>query len=152
MEKKQGLSNVQRKMLDEIYTEQFDTLAKPIIYERREGRERIVAEIVKQELKTGPLKDVFDKMQAAYSAYEKAKPYLEKNGLKFYDKPDKPRLEIANGYSSIRHPKLKKYDDESTKIETRLATKKKEIRARVYGLDATYEEVEREIAKEIAGI
>lgn len=156
MESKQGLNNVQRKMLDEIYTEQFEALAKPILQERAEGLKRLKLEVLKEEMEKKPVKDVLAKLTAARDAYQSASSYLLEHGLRIsgYSRSsrDEDQLEFASSYDSVRHPKIAKYEQETRVIEERLATKKKEIRARVYGMDTTYAEVEKEITKELESI
>ena len=151
MEKKTGLNNVQRKMLDEIYTEQFDKVTAPILQKRAEGLAKLKNEVLAEEAGKAPLKTAFAKINAAREAYESVEKYLQEQGLKFsaYRYRDREGLEF-NTYSGIRHPKIAKYEDATREIEVKLANKKKEIRARIYGMDTTYEEVEKEISKEIA--
>lgn len=152
MEKKINLNNVQRKMLDEIYMEQFDTLARPILQERQDGLERLKTEVLKSELEKNPMKSVMEKIRVAEMAVKAAGEYMQKNGLKIEDQNyrSKERILELNTYNGIRHPKILRYEEETHKIEAKLAKKKKEIRARVYGLDATYEQVEKEVSRELA--
>lgn len=154
MEKKEGLNNVQRKMLDEIYTEQFEKLAEPIIRERREGLKRIKIAILKKESEKKPVKDVLAKAAAAREAYQAAAGYLVENGLRIKDfsSRDEYSLDFASSYDSLTHPEIAEYETETRAIEERLATKKKEIRARIYGMDTTYSQVEEEINRELASI
>ena len=55
-------------------------------------------------------------------------------------------------YDCVDYPAIRKFKEETYKIETKLAERKKEIRARIYGMDTTYEAVEKEIEKYISDI
>ncbi len=151
MDKKVGLNNVQRRMLDEIYTEQFDKVSSTILNRRREGYQALSRKVLKEEADKAPLKTALVKFAEAYKAAKHIEDYLSDNGLRLDNRIYEVELEVST-YSGNTHPKLLKHSEETREIEIDLAKKKKEIRARIYGMDTTYEEVEKEISKEIASI
>lgn len=152
MEKKTDLNNTQRKMLDEVYMQHFDVVVHNIRDKRKSEYEKL-----KQSVK----KEFMKKYAAKISAYEKAAAELwkldeamrEDGGIRLFryssDKPSKVEVEIS---CSGDIPTLEKYETETRKIEEELSRKKKEIRARIYGMDMTYEQVESEISRELASI
>ena len=151
MEKKTDLNNTQRKMLDEVYMQHFEVVVKNIKDKRNAEYDRL-----KQQVKKDFMKKYADKI----SAYEKAAEILwkldqtqEETGLQLFryssDRPNKLEVSIRNSYCI---PVLQKYSEETRRIEEELSKKKKEIRARIYGMDMTYEQVESEISKELASI
>lgn len=138
-------------MLDEIYCEQFEKAVRPILLKRKEGYEALKVKVLKSELSKSPMKDVMKKLGDAYKAVKDVKDYMEENGLRLNNSLYEQELTI-DSYRYLPNPTLSKYNDETNEIEQSLAKKKKEIRARIYGMDTTFEEVEREISKEIASI
>lgn len=138
-------------MLDEIYTEQFDKHVEPIFKARQEEQALLRLKVVESESRTPKVKDAIDKIIAAKEAFDGIEKYLERRGMRLSSEPRVAWLEI-NGYGDVRHPALQAHVEETRKIEVDLAKKKKEIRARVYGMDTTYAEVEREVARELASI
>lgn len=154
MNKKEGLSSVQRKMLDEIYTEQFETITEPILRKREVGLDALRTEVLRDEAKKEPMKEVLAACIFAHKAIKKAEKYMEDNGLSLDHGfgRDEVELRLDNSYRTVTHPRIAEYEEETSNIKISLAKKKKEIRARIYGMDTTYEEVEREIKKEIESI
>lgn len=158
MEVQKNLNNIQRKMLDGIYTEEFNTISNAILNKRKEAYEKLKSEIIKEESAKEPVKTLLKKAAEAKQAFAKAVPYMKERGLKLeshYDYKDWGKLEIkgANSWSdSSVHPKLVEFRAETQRIELELAKKKKEIRAKIHGLNTTYEVVEREIKEELKSL
>lgn len=151
MEKKTGLNNVQRKMLDEIYSEQFEK-KKGAILGKREVEYKILADkVLAEEAKKAPLKEMLTAISVAFKLTEKNSEYMKLHGLNLDNRVYENKLEI-NTYGSYNHPSLEKHKVETRRIDQELAEKKKEMRARIYGMDTTYTEVEKEIGRLIAGI
>lgn len=151
MKEKVGLNNVQRKMLDEIYTEQFDKIAGGILSLRTQEYEKLKLTVLRDERKKEPVKSILEHLESAEKLVEKHKNYFDDNGLRFDNTIHKNDVTISR-YDSILHPKLKAYSDKTREIEIDLAKKRKEIRARVYGLNTTYAEVEKEVSAFIADL
>jgi hypothetical protein len=151
METKTNLNNVQRKMLDEVYTAHFQTLAQNILQERNTEYKKLCEKVKEIETKKHKVKlDAYLKVCKSMCDLDES---LRKEGLRVFryssSKPEQIEIEVNEAY---KYPLLAKHKDETRKIEEELSRKKKEIRARIYGMDMTYEQVEKEIAKEIASI
>lgn len=152
MEKKVGLNNTQRKMLDEVYMEQFDKIERASKEKRTREREVLSNKVLAYELKTPLMKILMKSIGDAYTAFKKSEKYMKDNGLSLENNPHESELRIGRGWNSLVHPDMRKFDDETSRIEEDFAKSRKEIRARIYGMETTYAEVEGEIAKYIANI
>lgn len=153
MEAKKELNNAQRKMLDEIYCEQFDKISKPILGKRAEGLQKLKQEVLKEEIAKDPVKTSLKMLNDATKYIKKHEEHYNKMGLKLSSSlPTSFSLEFQYGWKAEQHPKIQKYLEETAKIELDLANKKKEIRSRIYGMSTTYEEVDAEIREYIKGI
>ena len=135
-------------MLDEIYTDQFDKIASGILHERANGHSKLKIQVLKDERLKEPAKSILKHLQSACELMEKNKDYFQENGLRLENSLYKNDLSM-NSYDG-KHPKLYAYEQKTHEIEVELAKKRKEIRARVYGLNTTYEEVEKEVSAYIA--
>ena len=153
MDKKTNLNNTQRKMLDEVYMEAFDGVSHNILEKRTEGYTKLSDKIIKEESKRAIVKETIQSYNLIVKKIKKCEEYLGKNGLTLNGVPYNLNnsLTVESQYSCDgKHPKLKKYQAETDKIKAKLARNKREVRARIYGMDTTYEAVEKEIAKYIA--
>lgn len=154
MEAKKDLNNQQRKMLDEIYTEQFKKKEQRILEDRREGYQDLHKKVLKKERSSKNVKAVMDAATKFRELVLKHKEEFDEKGLTIdhYYRDDKFDLKISDSYRSQTHPDLKAYQEETYVIEENLAKVKKEMRARIYGLNTTYEEVDKEIAEILKGL
>jgi type II secretory ATPase GspE/PulE/Tfp pilus assembly ATPase PilB-like protein len=156
MDPKKNLNNVQRKMLDEVYMEHFDSIYDRIMDKRKDefnkledsllivARKKYAKEIAELNKVVGKMANLSDKI------YEES-GFQIKADNRYRDELEKGEFVIKFRNES-RHPKLAAHKDETSKIHVELMRKKKEIRARIYGLDMTYETIEAEIEKEIKDI
>lgn len=148
MEVKRNLNNVQRKMLDQIYTEQFSQKERAILDKRDKGYEVLKAQILESERKSPANKAVLEAGKKFYDLLTKNKGQLATKSLGFTQTIHSlPQLEFSYSYGNNGgiHPKLSAYSDETTRLRTELAHKKQEVRARIYGLATTFDEVKREV-------
>jgi len=155
MKPKKELNAQQRKMLDEVYMHQFDTIARKQSDQRMEDRKKLEYETVKKELAKEPLKTLLKKLNDAFESQERNAEYLKEHGLKVDSKLYKPEIKTTrrSSYDDVLpHPVMEKFDKETREIEIDLSNKRKEIRARIYGLSTTFEEVDAEIKNYINGI
>lgn len=152
MTPKKDLNNVQRKMLDEIYTEQFDKIEHGILKLRVQEYEKLKDKVLETESKKEPLKTMLTHMEAGYKLWKKHEDDLRKMGIRFCDRPDEPKLRIDYYNEDYTHPLLQAHKEKTHEIELDLAQKRKEIRARVYGMATTYEEVNKEVSEYISTI
>jgi len=148
MEVKRNLNNVQRKMLDQIYTEQFSQKERAIIEKRDKGYETLKQQILESERKSPAVRAVLEAGKRYFELVEKNRPQLASKSLSITQTIHSlPQLEFGYSYSRDGgvHPKLSAYSDETTRIRTELAQKKQEVRARIYGLATTFDEVKTEV-------
>ncbi len=147
METKTGLNNTQRKMLDDVYMEQYRKIEQSVLDKRKAEIKVLYSAVIKKEKSKEPLKTAFKKIQEGIEAYRSIKAYLADNGMRLDSSlPTETELEIYNGYSSnAPHPDVVEFDRKTEEIKQKLYEKRKEIRARIYGLSSTYEEVDAEI-------
>jgi hypothetical protein len=149
MEVKKNLNNVQRKMLDEIYTEQFKKRERTISDERQAGLNQLQQKCLKGFKQDKEVKKMLEVGKAFYELQEKLSPKMDASGISLNRRIGKvPQLEICNryyGYDRKEFPEVTVYQSETTRIELRLAEKKKEMRAKIYGVSASYEDVDAEI-------
>lgn len=154
MEPKKDLNNTQRKMLDEVYMEHFDAVAKRILNKRKDEYQKLEEELLKGAQKKYS-KEISDFNKMCIKMTELSRKIYEESGFEI--QADGYRSEIKYNFvikfrSESRHPKLQAHEEETDKIRLSLAQKKKEIRSRIYGLDMTYETIDSEIKKEIASL
>jgi len=146
MEVKKNLNNTQRKMLDQIYVEQFDKRARMIRESRRAGREKLMVQLLAKESEDEKIQEMLDAGRKFYLLYEELKPKLAVNGVSVDNNLNKiPKLYINQYSRANKYVDLQDYDDETDKIELSLSEKKKEMRAKIYGVAASYEDVDKEI-------
>lgn len=138
-------------MLDEIYSEQFDKIAKPILNDRKKGLDKLQEEVIRKEAKQDPIKKILKLLNEASDLAKENEEYFKDNGLKFnHSLYQDWKLEF--GWSSENHPEIEAYCLETREVEQDLINKKKEIRSRIYGMNTTFEQVDAEIKEYIAGI
>jgi len=148
MEVKKNLNGMQRKMLDEIYTEQFKKREKTILDERERGKSILTDKLLKEFAKDKEVKAYLEAGKKFFELAQKLKPKFDKNGVSTSDYITKvPALSVYCGYRNDYKvfPELNIYSEETIRIEGVLAEKKREMRAKIYGVEASYEEVDKEI-------
>lgn len=153
MKEVSGLNNVQRKMLDDIYMEQFDKIEREILEPIKRDFEKLKETVLREEIKKSPIKELYLALEKAHKLYKKNENYLNDNDMAFkegYGYKKEPVLEFGYGY--VRHPKIVAFHKKAKEKELELANKRKEIRARIYGLNTTYEEVSKEISAYLSSI
>lgn len=148
MDTKKNLNNVQRKMLDEIYREQFDKKANLIRQERQAGYAKLQAQLLAKEAQNGDVKEMLLHAEAFYLMYEKLKPQLAAKGVSVDCTLNRvPQLIVDRWGDKGKYPELEEYQAETNRIEVDLGEKKKLMRAKIYGVAASYEEVDKEISE-----
>lgn len=148
MEVKKNLNNVQRKMLDTIYTEQFDKRAAVMADERKAGLDALTKKCLKTFASRKDVKKMMDAQKAFYESYKKLEKEMDNNGISLSNSVYDHELVIRNryyGYERKEFPEIVAYQAATTAQELKLAEKKKEMRAKIYGVAASYEEVDQEI-------
>ena len=149
MEVKKNLNNVQRKMLDTIYLEQFDKRERAILDEREAGLKKLNDKCLKTFKQDKDVKKMLEAGKLFYELHRKLQGKMDEKGVSLNRSVDKePELSVRTryyGYDRQEFPEVTEYQDETTRIKLALAEKKKEMRAKIYGVSASYEEVDKEI-------
>lgn len=149
MEVKKNLNNVQRKMLDTIYLEQFEKREKVIKDERQAGLDKLNEKCLKSFKADKEVKKMLEAGKVYFELQEKLTPKMDAQGVSLTQRMSKtPNLEVRSrfyGYERKEFPEVTAYQEETTRIMLRLSEKKKEMRAMIYGVAASYEEVDKEI-------
>lgn len=147
MEVKKNLNNIQRKMLDQIYTEQFDKRSKAILQDREKGLAELQTKLIKQTLKNKDVKKMIEAGVAFYRLRNELSSTLAESGISVEGYLSRePYLTIHGGYRTTNEfPEITEYKAKTREIELNLSEKKKEMRAKIYGVAASYEEVDSEI-------
>lgn len=144
MEAKKDLNNTQRKMLDEIYNKRFNEKIKPYRQKRHEELEEVRRKAL-EEAKTS--KDV-EKFRDLIEKVRALKDKLYAGGVSVYDSYDGVvKVELKSN-----HPKVKAHNDETETTLDRASEVQAEMRAKIYGLNTSYEEVDKEIAELLKGV
>lgn len=148
MEAKKNLNNTQRKMLDEIYTSQFKKKEQVILKRRDEGMGVLQRAVLKKALTNKQLSPMINSLRKFRELYKTNKEYMDENGFHLTQMYDigNVKLEVNyKKYGELGNPELNAYHDETERIRDELETKRREMRARIYGLNVTYEEADKEI-------
>ncbi len=142
MEAKKGLNNTQRKVLEEIYVGRIDGEKRTYERERRSGRQDFVEASLEKERNSNPIKSILAADRKRAELLEKNAEYLKEKGIYFNNKY-KLEIRYNSGYdcSSV----VSDYDDETSNTVDRYNKAKQEVRAKIWGLDTSYEEIEAEI-------
>lgn len=151
MEVKKNLNNVQRKMLDEIYTEQFKKRESAILNDRVAGLKKLESSLLKKLLGDKDVKKMLEAGKTFYEMEAKLRNELRELNVSVTENvSNEPTLRIGTRYYSNagavdEFPEVTEYNKETRRIELTLSEKKKEMRAKIYGVAASYEDVDKEI-------
>lgn len=155
MEVKKNLNTIQRKMLDEIYSEQFKKRESLILLERSTGRKKLEAKLLKDLVKTPEVKKMLEAGKTFYELSVKLMAELRDINVSVTNKPSSlPELTIGGYYGGQvgEFPEVEEYEKETRRISMTLSEKKKEMRAKIYGVAASYEDVDAEIKELLKGV
>lgn len=151
METKKNLNTIQRKMLDEIYKEQFEKRERVIKQQREDGLADLKKKLLKKVATEKDVKKMLEAGKTFYQMKEQLASTLSEKGISVDGYLSKePKLEMNGRYyssSAGEMEELTAYRDETTRIEMILAEKKREMRAKIYGVAASYEEVDKDISE-----
>jgi len=146
MEVKKNLNNVQRKMLDEIYTEQFQKRANLITVDREAGRRLLQTQLLTKEASNKKVKEMLEAGKKFFLLEQELRTELAANGVAVNPTLSRqPELSINQYRSDGQYKELEDYQKATNAIELALSEKKKEMRAKIYGVAASYEDVDAEI-------
>lgn len=143
MEPKTALNNTQRKMLDTIFTERINKKVRLHDARRRDEREKLVKAELEKANKDKDVKE-YQKLHKQLKDLEKT---LANKGIKLNTKYD-GSIEVSLGSSSYGNNAplaVEAFDEETRRIEEKIVEATTEVRARIYGMDTSYEEVDQEL-------
>lgn len=143
MEPKTNLNNTQRKMLDTIMSDRIKVKVSTYRDNRQEERSKLVkSELAKAE-KSKEVKEV-QKLYKELKAKEKA---LKEKGIKVGTKYDGSiEVSLMGRYGDDNPPyPIVAFDKETSVTEEKISQATTEVRARIYGMDTSYEEVDKEL-------
>lgn len=158
--KEKNLNNVQRKMLDTIYSKELEGRAT----EYRNGREvkrKALIQTIKDKAQK-KYKPVFNEAAKLAKKLQKLEKTLREEGLGLSQSIPTSRFEInykgsgysrySSTYTTTKNPLVEKFDEETKDSEAKLNDLKNEIRADIYGLQITYTEIRAELDKKIKAL
>ena len=164
MEAKKGLNNTQRKILEEIYVDKLKSDLKAVKSKRQSERDAFIKSVIDEELKAASVKRVKKALDNLVTTLEKDGWYLEERGIKVNGLPGyrddgdlsrraaKIQLELHSSYGERDNPMIQDYDEETLMVQARYEAANREIRAKIWGLDTSYEEIEKEVQAVLNGI
>ena len=142
MEPKTNLNNTQRKMLDTIMSERINKKVSAYRETRQDARKKLVKSELEKAKKSKEVKEV-EKLYKDLIIKEQA---LKDKGIKVSTKYD-GSLEVSLGgrYDDTAPLPIEAFDIETRKMDERISEATTEVRARIYGMDTSYEEVDKEL-------
>ena len=149
MEAKKDLNNTQRKVLEEIYCEQVTTMLKEYKHGRSAEREKfviIVLDKIKKSSKGKAVQGAIDKLN---KAVKDAEQFFKEQGVNSYTFRNVDDLEIkldtSYRYDETKNPDIRAFDEETAFTEERYDKVRQEVRAKIWGMNTTYAEIEKEV-------
>ena len=143
MEPKTNLNNTQRKMLDTVFSQRIEKKVKLFNERRSDERKKLErAELAKAEKS----KDVKEAVKF-YKSFYALKKKLSDQGVELSTNYDGAvKVELGGRYGTNTKPfALQAFDEESRKLSEKINESTTEVRARIYGMDTSYEEVDKEL-------
>ncbi len=161
MEAKKDLNNTQRKVLEEVYLEQLKEMHQQYRRDRRDERDKTKDEVL-EKLKN---KSEFKKLQKAIvnlrEAFKDSDKLLAEEGISLYgvegyrETPSEKAAKIHLGWYSSdadTNKTMQLFDAVTQETERKFASAKNEIRAKIWGLDSSYADIEAEVSAVLASI
>lgn len=156
MESKKDLNNTQRKVLEEIYCQQVTTIINDYKRNRSVERERFVEDTLDKIKKTSKGKAVQSAIDKLGTAVEEAKQFFKEQGVSQYTFRNigdlQIKLEDSYRYNDIKNADVRAFDEETVFTEERYDKVRQEVRAKIWGMDTTYAEIESEVKSVLASI
>ena len=143
MEPKTSLNNTQRKMLDEVFKERIKKNVNSYRERRQDERQKMANNILETAKKSKEVKEI-TKLYKDLKAKEAA---LKKQGIKISTSYNSDNLEVKLGdrYDDTKPPKLELFDETTRLTDEKITEASTEVRARIYGMDTSYEQVDKEL-------
>lgn len=156
MEVKKNLNGTQRKMLDEIYSIQFEKRANIIREQRKAGLDKLTTQSLRKFSGNKDIKKLLELGKQYYELSQKLGNDFSDNGVQLTQTLNSvPHIEIRGRYYGSGYgqfPEVEAYSKETQDIELELGEKKREMRAKIYGVAASYEEVDSDIKSLLATV
>lgn len=146
MEKITSLNNTQRKMLDDAYMDEFDKIKKIKLDDRKFEETKNINLILKKENKDKKITKFLNNYNSLVEQYKKTKTELSEKGLRIdniSNYSNEAKL-VFDSYGN-QHPEVRKEKDKTFNLELELEKKRREIRAKIYGMDMSYEDIKKDI-------
>ena len=142
MEPKTNLNNTQRKMLDTIMSERIKKRVGSARNKRQDERNALVkAELSKAE-KSKEVKEV----QKLYKELKVKQEALKNKGIKVGTKYDGSfEVSLGSSYDNNVPFAIAAFDKETEVLDEKISEATTEVRARIYGMDTSYDEVDKEL-------
>ena len=142
MEPKTSLNNTQRKMLDTIFSERIQK--KVSAYREKRQQER--AKLTKQELEKAEKSKEVKELIKIYKDMKAREKALKDKGIKVSTSYDGSiKVELGGRYDDNLPFALEAFDAETRKVDEKINESTTEVRARIYGMDTSYEQVDKEL-------
>ena len=142
MEPKTNLNNTQRKMLDKVFKERIKKKVRAFRDRRDEQRTKLTAQELDKAKKSKEVKEA----EKLYKQFKATEEKLAAKGISLRTKSDNT-LEVYLGgrYGGTQPFAIEAFDAETRNLDERITEAETEIRARIYGMDTSYEEVDKEL-------
>lgn len=155
MEVKKGLNNTQRKILEEIYVNRVIRAKADYEQKRRAARVVFCEDLLKAFLKTQKGKSIQKGIENLQAAIKNASKEIEEacveiSGLRSIFEA---KIEIKSAlYERNKNPDVKEFDRETDRRIQMFDDARDEVRAKVWGMDTSYQDIENEVDALIRGI
>lgn len=147
MEQKKNLNNTQRKMLDDLYLSRFNAKRRAVLDERANQSKKLEAAIVVKEAKK--YRELIRIGSKYFQLCKELRLQLENDGLELQScLSSEPCLRLSS-YRG-QHPDMVEFRKATAVIEESFADKAALLRARIYGVDTSYTEIEADIEKALS--
>lgn len=155
MEAKANLNNTQRKILESIYVEQMKTMRRDAVESLGSKRGEFIATLRTKVTKDPSVKAIKKALDNLVNTLDKHEHVLKSHkvgidNLKHYNSESytasakKFVLVVEDGYDR-RNPDLVAFDQKVTDLGVKWDKAIMEVRAKVWGLNVSYEDMEKEI-------
>ena len=142
MEPKTSLNNTQRKMLDTIFSERIQK--KVQAYREKRSLER--AKLAKSELEKAEKSKEVKELTKIYKDLKARKKALKEKGIKVSTSYDGSiTVELGGRYDDNAPFAIEAFDAETRKTDEKINESTTTVRARIYGMDTSYDEVDKEL-------
>ena len=159
MEAKTGLNNTQRKILEGIYVERLKEKQDTAINARQAQRKQFSKKVVAKALKDPAIRSVKKALENLATVLTKHESKLDGIGISefpgyngtYAERAEKMKLYVRDRYDE-KHPELQEFDNETESLRDKYHKAIQEVRVKIWGMNVSYEEMEKEIDKVLASL